>query len=136
MLKIKFLPELREKLPKKAAALFFITTTLLLIERLMFTSFSTTTSKLFLMLRTHLTSHQAIFRLFPTLKDALRRRTFSSRFALETAIFQWSLRTRKEASAAAMQSCHQRCEKCVLLLGDYVEKLLQFQLPRMSNFFK
>jgi len=44
----------------------FITTTLLLIGRLVFTSFSTTTTtlKLFLMLRTHLTSHQAIFGCF------------------------------------------------------------------------
>jgi hypothetical protein len=30
-------------------------------------------------------------------------RTFSSRFALATAIFQWSERTPKEAFAAAMQ---------------------------------
>ena len=42
----------------------FIKTTLLLIGRLVFTSFSTTTLKLFLMLRTHLTLHLAIFGCF------------------------------------------------------------------------
>jgi len=35
---------------------------------------------------------------------------------------QWSQRTLKEAFAAAMQSWRQRCEKCVRLQGDYVEK--------------
>jgi histone-lysine N-methyltransferase SETMAR len=43
------------------------------------------------------------FWLFPTMKDTLRGRTFSSRSALATAIFQWSERTPKEAFAAAMQ---------------------------------
>ena len=62
------------------------------------------------------------FRLFPTLKDTLRGRIFSSRSALATAIFQWSQRTPKEVFAAAMQSWRQRCEKCVRLQGDYVEK--------------
>jgi hypothetical protein len=33
-----------------------------------------------------------------------------------------------------MQSWRQRCEKCVRLQGDYVEKWLHFQLPRMSIF--
>ena len=32
------------------------------------------------------------------------------------------LRSPKEAFAAAMQSWHERCEKCVCLQGDYVEK--------------
>jgi len=51
--------------PKRLQLCSFITTTLLLIGRLVFTSFSTTTtSKLFLVLRTHLTSHQAIFGCF------------------------------------------------------------------------
>ena len=62
------------------------------------------------------------FRLFPTLKETLRGRTFSSCSALATAIFQWSERTPKEAFPAAMQSWHERCEKCVRLQGDYVEK--------------
>jgi len=35
---------------------------------------------------------------------------------------QWSRRTPKEAFAAATQSWRQRCEKCVRLQGDYVEK--------------
>ena len=62
------------------------------------------------------------FWLFPKLKDTLRGRTFSSRCALVTAIFQWSERTPKEAFAAAMQSWRERCEKCVRIQGDYVEK--------------
>jgi hypothetical protein len=62
------------------------------------------------------------FWLFPTLKDTLRGHTFSSHSALATAIFQWSQRTPKEAFVAAMQSWRQRCEKCVGLQGDYVEK--------------
>ena len=32
------------------------------------------------------------------------------------------LRSPKEASVAAMQSWRERCEKCVCLQGDYVEK--------------
>jgi hypothetical protein len=51
-----------------------------------------------------------------------RGRTFSNRSALATAIFQWSERTPKEAFAAAMQSWRERCEKCVCLPGDYVDK--------------
>ena len=42
----------------------------------------------------------------------------------------------KEASAAAMQSWRERCEKCVCLQADYVEKCLHFQLPVVSSFFK
>ena len=62
------------------------------------------------------------FWLFPTMKDSVRGRTFSSRSALATAIFQWSERTPKEAFAAAMQSWRERYEKYVCLQGDYVEK--------------
>ena len=32
------------------------------------------------------------------------------------------LRSPKEAFAAAMQSWRERCEKCVCLQGDYIEK--------------
>ena len=46
------------------------------------------------------------------------------------------LRSPKEAFAAAMQSWRKRCEKCVCLQGDYVEKWLHFQLPVVSSFFK
>ena len=52
--------------------------------------------------------------------------------------FTWCvqvLRSPKEAFAAAMQSWHERCEKCVCLQGDYVEKRLHFQLPVVSSFF-
>ena len=45
------------------------------------------------------------------------------------------LRFPEEAFAAAMQSWRERCEKCVCLQGDYVEKLLHFQLPVVSSFF-
>ena len=45
-------------------------------------------------------------------------------------------RTPKEAFAAAMQSWRERCEKCVCLQGDYVEKWLHFQLPVVSSFLK
>jgi transposase-like protein len=51
-----------------------------------------------------------------------RGRTFSSHSALATAIFQWSEGTPKEAFAAAMQLWRERCEKCVCLQGDYIEK--------------
>ena len=48
---------------------------------------------------------------------------------------RWYIRTPKEAFAAAMQSWRERCEKCVCLQGDYVEKWLHFQLPVVSSFF-
>ena len=54
------------------------------------------------------------FWLFPTLEEILRGRTFSSRFALATVIFQWSQRTPKEAFSAVMHSWRHRCEKCVV----------------------
>ena len=44
---------------------------------------------------------------------------------LVTAACRWCvqlLRSPKEAFAAAMQSWRERCEKCVCLQGDYVEK--------------
>ena len=47
---------------------------------------------------------------------------------------QWSQQTPKEAFALSMQLWRQRCEKCVRLQGDYVEKWLHFQLPRVSIF--
>jgi histone-lysine N-methyltransferase SETMAR len=115
VLRTKFLPALREKRPKNVAAVFFH--------------------------QDNAPPHRAggscspvphapyspdlapsDFWLFPTLKDTLRGRTFSSRSALATVIFQWSQHTPKEAFAAAMQSWRQRCEKCVRLQGDYVEK--------------
>ena len=44
------------------------------------------------------------------------------------------LRSPKEAFAAAMQSWRERCEKCVCLQSDYVEKWLHFQHPVVSRF--
>ena len=65
VLRKKFLPALREKRPKRLQLCSFITTMLLLIGQLVFTSFSTTTTlTLFLMLCTHLNTHQAIFGCF------------------------------------------------------------------------
>ena len=58
---------------------------------------------------------------------------------IPTGICTWCvqvLRSPKEAFAAAMQSWRERCEKFVCLQGDYVEKLLHFQLPVVSSFFK
>ena len=43
----------------------------------------------------------------------------------QTVVCTWCvqvLRPPKEAFAAAMQSWRERCEKCVRLQGDYVEK--------------
>ncbi|PNF39208.1 hypothetical protein B7P43_G01302 [Cryptotermes secundus] len=62
------------------------------------------------------------FWLFPTMKDSLRGRTFTSHAVIASAIFQWSKQTPTEAFAAAMESWRRRCEKCVRLQGDYVEK--------------
>ncbi|PSN48634.1 Mariner Mos1 transposase [Blattella germanica] len=62
------------------------------------------------------------FWLFPTLKDILRVRTFTSRAAIASAIFQWPNKTPRKAFAAAMQSWCRHCEKCVRLQGDYVKK--------------
>ena len=59
--------------------------------------------------------------------------------SLEDQKYTWFvqvLRSPKEAFAAAMQSWGERCEKCVCLQGHYVEKLLHFQLPVVSSFFK
>ncbi|PNF36292.1 hypothetical protein B7P43_G05848, partial [Cryptotermes secundus] len=61
------------------------------------------------------------FWLFPMMKDTLRGRTFTSRAAIASAIFQWSKQTPAEAFAAAMESWCRRCEKCVRLQGDYLK---------------
>jgi hypothetical protein len=44
------------------------------------------------------------------MKDILYGRTFTSRVAIASAIFQWSKQTPKEAFAAAMVSWRRRCE--------------------------
>ena len=67
------------------------------------------------------------------------RRLSCSHCCCGKAINTWCvqvLRSPKEAFAATMQSWRERCEKCVCLQGDYVEKLLHFQLPVVSSFFK
>ena len=66
------------------------------------------------------------------------KRNMGSRLIRFRAHATWCvqvLRSPKEAFAAAMQSWRERCEKCVCLQGDYVDKLLHFQLPAVSSFF-
>jgi len=123
VLRTKFLPALREKWSKKAAAVLFHHDNAPPHR-------ATRVHQFFEDNNFEVAPHAPYspdlapsdFWLFPTLKDTLRGRTFSSCSALATAILQWSQRTPKEAFAAAMQSWHQRCEKCVRLQGDYVEK--------------
>ena len=50
---------------------------------------------------------------------------YELRFAVIDGGYTWCvqvLRSPKEAFAAVMQSWRERCEKCVCLQGDYVEK--------------
>ena len=133
---MKFLPALREKRPKKAAAVFFhhdnAPHQAARVHQFFNDNYSDGVPHAF----NSLDLAPSDFWLLPTLKDTLRGRTFLSSSTLATAIFQWSQWTPKEAFAAAMQSWHQRCEKCVCLQGDYVEKWLHFQLHSMKNFFK
>ena len=52
-------------------------------------------------------------------------RYFSATHVAISRVITWCvqvLRSPKEAFAAAMQSWRERCEKCVCLQGDYVEK--------------
>ena len=49
------------------------------------------------------------------------RRIYNKQGNLTTWCVQ-VLRSPKEAFAAAMQSWRERCEKCVCLQGDYIEK--------------
>jgi len=122
VLRMKFLPALRVKQPKKAAAMFF--------HHDNTTPHRAARVHQFFDNNFEVVPHAPYspdlapgdFGLFPTLKDTLHGCTFSSCSTLVTVIFQWSQRTPKEAFAAAMQSWHQRCEKCVRLWGDYVEK--------------
>ena len=51
--------------------------------------------------------------------------TYISLYTYTTLYYTWCvqvLRSPKEAFAAAMQSWRERCEKCVCLQDDYVEK--------------
>jgi len=120
---MKFLPALREKRPKKAAAVFFH-------HENAPPHWAARVHQFFVDNNFEVVPHAPYspdvapsnFWLFPSLKDTLRGRIFSSRSALVTAIFQWSQQTPKEVFVVAMQSWHQHCEKCVCLQGDYVEK--------------
>jgi len=123
VLRTKFLPALREKRPKKAAAVFFHHENAPPHRAARVHQFFVDNN--FEVVRHAPYSPDVApsnFRLFPTLKDTLRGRIFSSHSALATAIFRRSQRTPKEAFAVATQSWRQHCEKCVRLQGDYVEK--------------
>ena len=123
VLRTKCLPALREKRPKKAAAVLFH-------QDNAPPHWAARVHQFFDDNNFEVVPHAPYspdlapsdFWLFPTLKNTLRGRTFSSRSALPTAIFQWSERTPKEAFAAAMQSWRERCKKRVRLQGDYGEK--------------
>jgi len=104
---MKFLPALREKRPKKIAAVFFHHENAPphRVARV---------HPVFVDNNSEVVPHAPYspdvapsnFWLFPTLKDTLRGRIFSSHSALATVIFQWSQRTPKEAFAVAMQLWH------------------------------
>jgi len=122
VLQTKFLPALREKWPKKAAAVFFHHDSapphrVARVHQFFDDNFEVVPHAPY---SPDLATSD--FWLFLTLKVTLHGRTFSSCSVLATAIFQWSQRTPKEAFGVAMQSWHQRCEKCVRLQGDYVAK--------------
>ena len=122
VLRRKFLPALRKKWPKKAAAVLFHHNTPPHRAACVHQFFDDNNFEVVPHAPYSPDLAPSDFWLFPTLKATLRGRTFSSRSALATAIFQWSQRTPKGEFAAAMQSWRQRCEKCVCLQGDYVEK--------------
>ena len=77
-------------------------------------------------------NHSLLYAASPTLPLCKHRVCYACRYTWCVQV----LRSPKEAFAAAMQSWRERCEKCVCLQGDYIEKLLHFQLPVVSSFFK
>ena len=134
VLRTKFLPALREKWPKKTAAVPLITT-LLLIGRLVFTSFSmTTTLKLFLMLRTHLTSNQAIFGCF----QHWRTLFVVAHFQVVLHLQQWFSSSHNEplesiccGHAIAASALWKMCTSTGWLRWE----MTAFSAPRISIFF-
>ena len=62
------------------------------------------------------------FWLFPNVKDPLRGKKFSSRAALGSAIYQWSLHTSTDQFAGAFTAWIERWKKCIEREGDYIEK--------------
>ena len=118
VLRTKCLPALREKWPKKAAAVLFHQDNAPPHRAARVHQFFDNNFEVVPHAQHSPDLEPSDFCLFPTMKDTLRGRTFSSSSALATAIFQWSERTPKEAFAAAMQSWRERCEKCVRLQGD------------------
>ena len=89
VLRMKFLPALCEKRPKKPAAVFFHHDNAPSYRAARVHQFFNNN---FVVPHARYSPDLAPsdFWLFPTLKDTLRGRTFSSPSALATAIFQWS----------------------------------------------
>ena len=123
VLRTKFLPALREKRPKNSAAvLFHHDNAPPHLAARVHQFFDDNNFEVVPLAPYSPDLAPSDFWPLPTMKDTLRGRIFSGRSVLTTAIFQWSQRTPKESFAAAMQSWHQCCEKCVHLQGDYIEK--------------
>ena len=124
--------------PKRLQQCSFSTKTFLLIGRLVFTSFSsTTTLKLFLTLRTHLTSHQAIFGCFQ-----------HWRTPFVVAYFQVIPLLQQRFSSGHNEPLKNRllwpCNRGISIVKNvYVYRVItlrndcifSFLLPRMNNFF-
>ena len=62
------------------------------------------------------------FWLFSNVKDPLRGKKFSSRAALGSAIYQWSLHTSTDQFAGAFTAWIERWKKFIEREGDYIEK--------------
>jgi histone-lysine N-methyltransferase SETMAR len=121
--KNKLLPALREKRPEKAARVLFHQANAP-AHRAYATQLFLRENNLEVVSRAPYSPDLAPsdFWLFPTMKDTLRGRTFTSRAAIASAILQWSKQTPTEAFAAAMELWRRRWEKCVRLQRDDVEK--------------
>ena len=62
------------------------------------------------------------YRLFPKLKEHLRGKKFSSDNEVITSVNQWFAEVGQPFFQEAVEMLEHRWEKCVNLLGDYVEK--------------
>ena len=62
------------------------------------------------------------YRLFPKLKEHLREKKFSSDNEVMLSVNQWFAEVGQLFFQEAVKILEHRWEKCVNLLGDYVEK--------------
>lgn len=62
------------------------------------------------------------YRLFPKLKEHLRGKKFSSDNEVMMSVNQWFAEVGQPFFQEAVEMLEHRWEKCVNLLGDYVEK--------------